>query len=793
MPFSRIREIIESVLARMDDVTRTPRFFHKRWPLWLQLTSSLLAVLVMVNFLTASLAQYVVSDFLFKQLEEQIRGSFSLLAATAIDAVITEDIPLLDTIVAQSLEQSPEMIGLSIENERGESLARQIRNDSVIGKRLRHYSFAIEFEGEQFGVINIQWNIEPLHRKTGRHVTEVQFFVSTMLVLLTGLILILVHWLAIRPIRRITMYLKNLSKNRQFTPFCLEASSSSELKLLATSANDLSGVMQQRDQRERELEQTREQLQVAHDSALDASRAKTRFLAAMSHEIRTPMNAVLGILDLLKGTELGSEQQRLIRIGRESGELLMSIINDILEFSKMEAGKLQIENIHFDLHRLLDSSIDLLRPQADHKGLKLELCLDQGLPRYAKGDPDRLRQILLNLVNNAIKFTPSGYVRISASSPMGSHTGFTFRCAVKDTGTGIPDELRTTLFEEFTTADQNHSKIHTGTGLGLAICRRLTSLMHGSIDFGSKIGTGSTFVFTIALEASDAKQCHDTFPDGTQRIPVAGTRILLAEDNPANQVVIKAILENADLQVDVVANGREALEAVRDRTYDIVLMDISMPEMDGVTATQEIRRLPGQSGRIPVVALTAHVLSGNRERFLEAGLDDYLTKPIDRGATLSCIARWTDDSTRRAIESGPVMTQAVFFPNAADDEYVNESVLWQLARDTTMEMVPELIVLYIDDARKLLKQIQQSAMENDAKSLMNGTHSLGSCAAQYGNTRLQVAATRIERLCQQGDIKQAIAQTDSLTLIASESFRLLERCAGRWLTEDGSSVVSTET
>ena len=528
-----------------------------------------------------------------------------------------------------------------------------------------------------------------------------------------------------------------------------------------------------------EQKRNEEYLSQARQDAEAANQAKSRFLAAMSHEIRTPMNAVLGIFGLLRDAPLTNHQQRLVQTGRESGELLLSIINDILDFSKMEAGKLQLEHSGFDLHRLFALTVELLRSQAEHKGLSLILFLDHDLPRYAKGDPDRLRQILLNLVNNAVKFTSSGHINIRVSADSPDDERVSLHCSVEDSGIGIPEGLHASLFEEFSMADQSHSRSYEGTGLGLAICKRLVTLMQGSIDFSSKQGIGSTFNFTVELKTATGEEVENlSNQDESGQFPDSKTRILLAEDNPANQMVIKSILEYNGLKaVDIVANGREALEAIRSLPYDIILMDISMPEMDGMETTREIRQLPGAAAQTPIVALTAHALAGDRERFIAAGMNDYLTKPIDRVAMLRCIARWTDGAENRRKEPPDAVVDSDTELADNQDEYVDEAVLQQLVRDTAPDITVTLLHGYIDDARRLVTQIEQALAEGDMEQLEFASHTLGSSAGAHGNIRLHKLARNIEHHCREADHEQALSLAGSLPTLAMESFGLLEQRA----------------
>ena len=525
---------------------------------------------------------------------------------------------------------------------------------------------------------------------------------------------------------------------------------------------------------EQRVSERTSELESARDAALTANRAKSGFLAAMSHEIRTPMNAVLGILGLLKESQLSPQQRQLVQTGQDSGELLLTIINDILDFSKMEADKLQLEHTDFDLHRLFNHCIELLRIPAQRKALNLNLSMSPDLPRYVNGDPERLRQILLNLINNAIKFTGEGSITVKVASTIGQDDQPILHCAVTDTGIGIAKELQAELFDEFTMADSSHSRRHQGTGLGLAICKRLVALMQGNIGITSESGAGSTFFFHVQLAGATAgaEQIDSAWEDGLLK-PAAGTRVLLAEDNAANQLVARTTLEYAGLQVDIAANGEEAVTAVSRRPYDIVLMDISMPKMDGMAATGAIRELPGEVARVPIIALTAHALAGDRERFLAAGMNDYLSKPLSRDQTLHTIARWTTRADAcaptpvGAVPEGATGTQSEVPP-------VDHQVLAQLARDTDPEIIPELITLYIQDARERLDAIATAADKADHQALEFETHTLGSSAAAHGNPALSRCCRDIEQHCRDSEHARAQTLAAELPAIADAAFAALE-------------------
>ena len=488
------------------------------------------------------------------------------------------------------------------------------------------------------------------------------------------------------------------------------------------------------------------QLGSARRRAESATQAKSEFLAVMSHEVRTPLNSIIGFADLLlTDAELKGTQRRQVELIQGAGAMLLTVVNDLLDFSKIEAGKIELLPEPFALETLIDNGVSIVRSSAEAKGLEMRVAIDPCLATYFHGDENRLRQVLLNLLNNAVKFTSEGLVSLFVSRQSVEGDNERIRFTVTDTGLGIDPDVQKQLFQPFSQADASITRRFGGTGLGLSISKRLVELMGGEIDFMSTPGQGSSFWFTVSLPVSERPDTYE--PAMTTGAAAAGARILVAEDLPMNQELARAMLGRAGHHVEIANDGQEAVEAVQAHAYDLILMDIQMPRMDGITATRTIRRLPGAAGQVPIVAMTANVLPQQVAEFLAAGMNGHVAKPVRQRELQAAIASALASRPRAALEIGsPAPAPSEPEPaadNGAFDAETFAGVLEMLPRDR--------LATYLDALQADITTVAAPNAAEDTPTLIATAHKIISQAGMLGLTRLSERARTVEDAARAGE------------------------------------------
>jgi PAS domain S-box-containing protein len=541
-------------------------------------------------------------------------------------------------------------------------------------------------------------------------------------------------------------------------------------------ATRMIGSMMDVTKRKREMELAR-----ARDAALESARLKSQFLANMSHEIRTPMNSIIGMTDILLHTDLASEQREFVEIVRMSGESLLTIINDILDFSKIEAGKLKFEMLDFEPRTAVEEVITMLLEQTHAKKLQLSWHVDSNVPSGVCGDPGRLRQVLTNIISNAIKFTPQGEIKVRATKETESDTHVVLRFEVADTGIGVPEEARACLFQPFSQVDASTTRKYGGTGLGLAICKQLVNLMGGQIGCDSVPEKGSSFWFTARFEKPSRTAALEgisltTDPkavNARQRLPTAvrhRKRVLIAEDNPFNQKVVLRQVREMGFGADAVANGIEVVEALNRISYDLVLMDCQMPEMDGYECSAEIRRREDHMKHVPIIAMTAHVMKEDRDKCLAAGMDDFLSKPVRVAHLESVLIRWLTGSAETmamAIEAAAtaLSDSAANRPNKdapgseppateSSGPPVDLEILTELAGDNE-ERLQELADRYVRQTSEQLLTLRDTIATGAAPDVKRIAHSAAGSSAMCGMKPMVALLRELERMGQTNQLAAA--------------------------------------
>jgi len=644
-----------------------------------------------------------------------------------------------------------------------QAIAYQLIKEKPLGP---HFTFLqgeahilnpVQMEGEFKGRIHLVDDLSSFEK------TVTEFMLLSLLVIVANLILAFLiaaqlPKIIANPILSLKQLMVRVSKNGEYHLRAYKHHND-ELGELVDGVNAMLDEVEKRDRalagyserleqdvarRTQQLHRSMRALETERDRAESANRAKSAFLAAMSHEIRTPMNGVLGMLSLLRNTHLGSQQQRYVHMAHHSSETLLAIINDILDFSKIEAGQLNLEIIPFNLRNVLEEISHLFEEPVKTKGLNLRCEIDPNVAPAYRGDPTRLRQVLFNLLGNAIKFTEQGDIYIIVKVLDENYLNF----RVEDSGIGIPKEKQLHIFEAFAQADHSTTRKYGGTGLGLAICQQLIKIMGGEIGVQSKLGEGATFWFTLPMPLASLEEQHELQKHAETNIKTLSSsnkdltyHILLAEDNPVNQEVAKAELETLGCHVSIAKNGREAFELYQKNMFDLILMDCEMPELDGFQATEVIRRYEKQrlgKSHIPIIALTANAIVGTKEACIQAGMDGYLSKPFTQEQLLDTLRPWlkTEMQTPQLLDESQSITVALE-PN-------KKNMLDQNKIDKLRELQPNMLQrianLYLQHSSEQMQQLDTAVIEQNVENIARIGHSLKSGS-------LNVGAEAFSKLC----------------------------------------------
>ncbi len=608
-------------------------------------------------------------------------------------------------------------------------------------------------DGETVGLVYLEDDLSSLKSELN-HFYQVVILTSVVAFIISFALMLLLQTMFSRPLHQLLNVIHNITDTKNYGQRA-PMGNTSEFNALAESFNTMLAEVEERGQQlqtinaelEQRILQRTEELESALSLANEGNRAQTEFIAMMSHEVRTPLNGIIGFSELLKTYDFDKDIKDIVYMLHDSSQDLLSLLNEVLDFSKLEANKVELEMRPFDLEQFMQSIMETFRPLADKNDLTLKLELNQQTGRHYLGDSMRLRQVLNNLINNAIKFTPQGQVTVVVDSEaIGSEVILSFH--VIDTGIGIDNDALESLFSPFTQADSSITRQYGGTGLGLAICKQLVELMQGSFGVDSGREVGSDFWFKIPVNTVNVLK-----EDELKTTPLlanshaVSARILVAEDNPVNQLIVKSLLGTFGHECDVVNNGQEAVDKAFEHQYDVIFMDYHMPGMDGIAATKMIREQveEGLNKTTPIIALTADTQPQVSKTFRRAGANDVLIKPFTRINLAQLLAKWLpiEIAVSESTETGVSETLPHDEGKTLLDTTVLDDIL-AMSVDGSTDIVRQVITIYLQTCPKLMQKMHQAFDEGDHTALFKDAHALKSSSANVGAVSMAELAKEIE-------------------------------------------------
>jgi len=767
----------------------TQRIFHK---LGFKLIGGMVVILTIIHALTGILATRGVHRNTLHYMDSIGQTISQTVANACVEPFLYEDYPVLETYADQLVQENPLVVQIRYHRQDDKVLAtssqvdaRDLKNDPGA---TRHYKASVKSatDSDPLGYVTVDISTKNMKTLFRTHLFHMIAILIASLAVIVVLLVVFLRRMIITPVKKLATYAHRIGAG------------DFDQTLSIGTYDEIGELAKTLDEMKLNLKTSYSDIKEQNAKLVSLDRMKSQFLANMSHEIRTPMNAIVGFSYLLAGEDLTSEQKDEVHVIQESAQNLLNLINDILDFSKIEAGQLDIQMADSSLAKLLNSIESMMKAEACEKSLDFQIIADKDVPARLHSDPFRVRQCLINLVNNALKFTNQGYVHLKVSLQQ-ENDQHSIRFDVEDTGIGIPKDRQAAVFESFTQADGSTTRKYGGTGLGLTVTKQLVELLGGELTLTSEAGIGSAFSLVIPVGMDIAGQPlldRDIVPDQEEveeslqaDMTKLSGRVLVAEDVEGNQKLMQLMLSKLGLEVDIAEDGVQAVQMATSQSFDLVFMDIQMPHMNGYDATAALKR---QGYKTPIVALTANAMKGDDVKCLEAGCDGYLAKPIDHRKLQRIVAQYLAAKPDVASQPGESVAMPTSEPQSlcpAPDSVVppaNDTsapvlhglIDWDLLIDRLgdEETVREIMPIYFEDTKKHFEKLSAAVKVGDCAAIASHAHALKGVGRNLSVDPLADIAYQMEHAGREDDVETTTLLFGRLTAEIEKVLKVLAEC-----------------